>query len=60
MHPRSTLFERLAQTEERTASDDVSGGERDEEAEETHAMTGETSGHSVLAHGDGEASMLGG
>ena len=41
MHPRSTLFERLAQAEARMAGDDVCDGERDEEAEETHPMTGD-------------------
>jgi DivIVA domain-containing protein len=41
MHPRSTLFERLAQAEPRTASDDVSDGVLDGEGEETHEMTGD-------------------
>jgi DivIVA domain-containing protein len=41
MHPRLTLFERLAQAEACTASDDVSDGVLDGEGEETHAMIGD-------------------
>jgi DivIVA domain-containing protein len=38
MHPRLTLFERLAQAEARTASDDLSDGVLDGEGEKTHMM----------------------
>jgi DivIVA domain-containing protein len=41
MHPRLSLFERLAQAEAGTASDDVSDGVVDGAGEETHAMIGD-------------------
>jgi len=41
MHPRLNLFERLAQAEARTASDDVSDGVLEGEGEETQAMIGD-------------------